>query len=220
MTVTLAVMARAPVPGRCKTRLGASLGPAGAAALYRAMLLDSLAALARVPGARRVVMAAPEDDGVAALGALAREVDGDWSIVAQRGEGLGARLLDSLTTLTTGGAAILLASDSPTLPVSALSAALPSLGGTHALLGACDDGGYWALGAPRAEGRLFDDIPWSTAEVAAATRSRMRMLAWTWSELPTCFDVDGLVDLDRLRAAVRADPTCAPRSAAWLERAG
>ncbi|GAC1393622.1 MAG: DUF2064 domain-containing protein [Polyangiales bacterium] len=223
MTATLAVMARAPVPGRCKTRLAAGLGPVGAAALYRAMLLDSLAALARIPDVRRVVMAAPEDDGVAALGALAREIGGDWSIVPQHGEGLGARLLASLTALTTltadGAPVVLLDSDSPTLPVAALSAALPSLGGTHALLGPCDDGGYWALGAPRAEPGLFEGVPWSTAEVAPATRARMRMLEWTWTELPTCFDVDEPGDLERLRAALRADPSCAPRSAAWLERA-
>src|SRR5207244_4067534 len=80
----LAVMAKAPVPGRCKTRLARTLGPEMAAGLYRAMLQDTLECLAAVPGVRRVVLAAPEDDGPALLRTLC---PAGWDVVPQAGPG-------------------------------------------------------------------------------------------------------------------------------------
>ena len=44
-TLTLGIMARAPVAGHCKTRLARNLGKGRAAELYRAMFLDSVDAL-------------------------------------------------------------------------------------------------------------------------------------------------------------------------------
>lgn len=86
MGVTLGVMARAPVPGRCKTRLAPMLGAAGAARLYEAMLRDSLDAFAGVGASRLVVLAAPEDSGVAALRSIASAA---WEVIAQEGNDLG-----------------------------------------------------------------------------------------------------------------------------------
>ena len=93
MSVTLAVMARAPLEGRCKTRLAASLGAAWATRLYEAMLLDTLERFGRLPVDRHVVLAAPEDQGVALLEAL---VPAPWQVVAQEGEGLGERLREAV----------------------------------------------------------------------------------------------------------------------------
>lgn len=54
----LAVMARAPVPGQCKTRLARTIGGERAARVYDAMLRDTLEAVASID-ARRVILAAP-----------------------------------------------------------------------------------------------------------------------------------------------------------------
>src|SRR5258706_7605665 len=98
--ITLALVARAPVPGRCKTRLVPALGAEGAARLYEAMLGDSFAALARVGATRLVLLAAPEEDGVAALRALAPP---GWDVVAQSSGDLGARLARALLELAPAG---------------------------------------------------------------------------------------------------------------------
>src|SRR5262247_1082975 len=93
---TLAVMARAPIAGRCKTRLAGVIGERDAAELYRAMLLDSLDLFGRVGATRCVIMAAPEDEGVRALRALAPS---GWETIGQEGAGLGARLAHAFRLL-------------------------------------------------------------------------------------------------------------------------
>jgi rSAM/selenodomain-associated transferase 1 len=222
VSVTLGVMARAPVPGRCKTRLSPPLSADHAAALYRSMLEDTLAAFARVEAARLVVMVAPEDNGATALRELAPP---SWEVIAQEGEGLGARLAHAFTTLGSGGGAVaLLDSDSPTVPISPITRALSRLEGEdRALVGPCDDGGYYmiALGAvrPRSLG-ILNEIPWSTRRVLAATRQRCAALGLTLDELPAWYDVDDEATLERLRDELLRDPARAPRTAAWLQRTG
>ena len=212
---TIAVMARAPIVGRCKTRLAKRLGAEGAAALYRAMLLDTLDALGRVD-ARRVIMAAPEDDGVEVLGALAIGASSPWSVLPQVGRDLGERLTDAMAKIAGVEGGVLLDSDSPTMPVASLARDLRRLAGAHALLGPCVDGGYWAIGAPHADPRIFQGIPWSTPEVCARTRERFRAVGWEWSELDVAYDVDEADDLSRLRDELRVEPERAPRCARWL----
>lgn len=222
MSVTIGVMARPPVPGRCKTRLCPPLSVEQAAALYRAMLQDSFAAYARAGADRFVVMAAPEDNGPEVLRELAPK---PWEIVVQRGEGLGPRLHHAFGALGEGGGAVALVdSDSPTVPVEPMARGLAALDGAErALVGPCDDGGYYlvALGrvTPRTLG-VLDGIPWSTPEVMPATVKRCAELGLSLERLPCWYDVDDGPTLARLRAELAGDPSRAPRSAAWLAAFG
>ena len=215
--VTVGVMARAPVPGRCKTRLIPLLGRAGAAELYQAMLLDSLDAYARTGASRFVVMAAPEDEGAAALRAL---VPATWEVIAQRGDGLGERLADALAVLGADGDAVaLVSSDSPTIDPVSIAVAFERLArGSHAhraLLGACVDGGYYLIALTTPDAGVFRDVPWSTAAVADTTRARCRELGLALEELPVALDVDEPDDVARLRAELRGHSR-APRTARVL----
>ena len=218
MGLTIGMMARGPVPGRCKTRLSPPLSAADAAGLYRAMLEDSLGAWAQLVSARLVVMVAPEYDGPRLIRDLA---PAPWEVLVQRGAGLGARLRHAFATLGADGAAVaLIDSDSPTVPVGPMEQALGALAGTRrALVGPCDDGGYYLIALGTVDDRslgIVDDIPWSTSEVMAATRARAAVLGMKLDELPTAYDVDDAADLARLHAELRRAPGLAPRTAAWL----
>lgn len=209
----MGVMARAPVAGRCKTRLARVLRAEPAARLYEAMLLDTIEALSAMP-ARHVLLAAPEDDGVAMLRALAPS---GWEVAAQHGDDLGARLTNALRDLCRERDLVcLMDSDSPTLPVLTIAEALSDprcwQPGT-VVVGPCEDGGYYLIGMSAVEARLFDDIPWSTPRVMAATRARCAELGLTLVELPMWFDVDEASDIERLAADLARDPTAAPRTA-------
>ena len=218
--VTIGVMARAPVAGRCKTRLGRTIGAEGAARLYAAMLADRLAAASALPFARRVVLAAPEDDGPAALRGLA---PAGWEIIAQRGADLGARLgsafgdlLGSVVDPRGSGAAPLVClvdSDSPALSLASLWPLLarPRARGV-AVAGPCEDGGYYLLGMTSLEPGILRDIPWSTSGVMAATRQRCAALGLPLEELPLAYDVDEAADLNRLARDLSAAPALAPRT--------
>jgi uncharacterized protein len=214
-------MARAPVAGRCKTRLAAAVGPDRAAQIYGAMLLDTLSAFSTVGAARHVVLAAPDDDGVRALQAIA---PAPWEVVAQRGEGLGARLACAFLDLGAEGAGVaLVSSDSPTVSTAGVRDALSR---THAprraLVGPCDDGGYYLIGLTSTQdGELgiLDAIEWSTPRVLAQTRERCRKLGLVLEELAPGYDVDEPADLDRLRRELGRSPHLAPRTAEVLAEA-
>ena len=234
-TRTIGVMARAPVPNECKTRLASAVGAEFAADLCRAMLVDTLAGIAAAfSSSRLVVMAAPENDGVARLRAIAGS---EWEIVPQSCEGLGARLAQSFRVLGRGGGAVALVdADSPTAPWARAAAALSRMKGPRqACMGPCEDGGYWlialtagfppdalrdpgrgASGGPTVELGIFDGIAWSTPVVAEQTRARCRDLGLALTELPTSFDVDEPADLERLREDLRRDPSRAPTTARLL----
>ncbi|MGA9745995.1 MAG: hypothetical protein WBQ50_00920, partial [Nocardioides sp.] len=62
------IMAKAPVPGRAKTRLGARVGPEAAAALATAALADSIAACEAAFGTDRCYLALEGDLGEATGG--------------------------------------------------------------------------------------------------------------------------------------------------------
>jgi rSAM/selenodomain-associated transferase 1 len=218
MTPTIAVMARAPVPGRCKTRLATSVGDARAAELCRAMLLDTLASIEQTfTQTRLVVMAAPENEGVSCLRALASP---RWDIVAQQGEGLGVRLARAFQTLgADGGPVALVDSDSPTVSWDAAERALSRLHGPRRVcMGPCTDGGYWLIAMSTIVVDILEGIPWSTSAVARETRARCAALGLSLEELPMGRDVDGPDDLAWLRDELRSCRERAPRTATMLER--
>ena len=179
------------------------------------MLQDSLAALGSVPVSRRVLLAAPEDHGVAVLRAFAPP---GWEVLPQVGDDLGARMARAFRTLgVSGEAVVLVGSDAPTVPLAPVTRALPRLAGARrALLGPADDGGYLLLGLTSFDAAIFRDIPWSTHLVLDHTRARLRDAGYSVEELPSWYDVDEPADLERLRAEVRAHPERAPRTAGIL----
>ncbi len=65
LPVTLLVVAKAPEPGRAKTRLAATVGEQVAAQIAAAALLDTLDAVAGAPVSSRVVALTGDLDGAA-----------------------------------------------------------------------------------------------------------------------------------------------------------
>ena len=95
MSMHVLVVAKAPEPGRVKTRLGAEIGMERAAEVAAASLLDTLAACAGAVGADRCHLSLAGDIH-RAVGAtdLHRALAG-WTIHPQRGHDFGARLADA-----------------------------------------------------------------------------------------------------------------------------
>ena len=207
-------MARAPLPGRCKTRLAAALGDEGAARLYEAMLRDTLAAMAAV-ACRRVILAAPEHDGVAILSRLAPP---GFEVLPQETGGLGERLAGAFRALCSDrGPVAVIGSDAPLAPLAAIGPALTAQTTcSWVLAGPAADGGYWSIAMPSLVPEAFERIPWSTAQVFDRTRARCAAAGIPFEALPPSYDVDEPRDLERARADLRAHPERAPRTAQVL----
>jgi rSAM/selenodomain-associated transferase 1 len=213
--VTIGVMARAPVAGRCKTRLAKTFGAEGAARLYAAMLADRLAAVDALPSAQRILLAAPEDDGVAVL---RRIVPTGWTVLEQRGADLGARLGNAFRDLVgNGGLVCLVDSDSPLVSFARLWPELAKPRPPRTVVaGPCEDGGYYLIGMTSLEVEILDDIPWSTSRVMARTRERCDKLGLQREELAEAYDVDEPADVERLDRDLHERPELAPRTASVL----
>jgi hypothetical protein len=226
----MGVMAKAPLPGRAKTRLCPPLRPAQAAALSAAFLRDiteNIALAARTVPIDGFIAYAPAGDEASLSGHLAAGTglvlaDGSPAMPPDV-RGFGRCLLHAAQALFAMGfgAVCLVNSDSPTLPTEALVAAARALlaPGDRIVLGPANDGGYYLLGMKQPHAHLFADIAWSTDGVAAATLSRTEALGLAAVTLATWYDVDDEASLDRLVAGADGGYG-APATHAWIERNG
>ena len=235
---TIGVMAKAPIPGRAKTRLTPLLTSEEAAALSAAFLRDvteNVRLAARHAPIRGCVAYAPAGTETLFGDHLA---DGTFLVLADgspllppRVQGFGRCLLHAIQAMLAGGsrAACVLNSDSPTLPTALLVEAAELLlkRPDRVVLGPAEDGGYYLLGMTAPHAHLFEDIAWSTDTVAEATRARARTLGLEVVELAPWYDVDDRDALLRLieeisapAAGATAVPYAAPVTAACLARIG
>lgn len=199
--VALGVLALAPTPGACFASLARSVGDSDAAHLYRAMLRDTCAAFERVPAAKRTVFVTSEHDGVA----LVRDLVGAaWNVVAHEGADEPTRFVSALSRLTADGdAGILVTGDSPLLSRAELAERAAHLDADDgALLGATSRGGLYLVGLGRPAPALFDDIAWTSDDLARSVRLAMIQAGRRVKELGELLDVEESTDLDALARAL------------------
>lgn len=190
-TATVLVLAKAPRAGRVKTRLQTRFSPREAAALARAALLDTLDVVQRYDVARRVLVLDGEPGPWAPLGfEVHRQVDGD----------LAERIAAAFeAVLPGGGPALLVGMDTPQLDPLLLDV---DWSGTDAVLGLCEDGGYWAIGLRSAHPRAVRGVAMSRADTGREQLARLRGLGLRVRLLPTLRDVDTPDDADAVARLV------------------
>jgi uncharacterized protein len=217
-------MAKAPRPGKVKTRLTPPLTPDQASALNICFIRDTTENIHEVTetsNSAGLVAYTPVGDERAFDGLLPN----GFQLLAQRGDGFGERLLHACEDLFACGfsAVCLIDSDSPTLPQDALLQAVERLSraGDRMVLGGSDDGGYYLIGLKRPHHRLFEHIDWSTERVFEQTQKRAREIGLSTELLPTWYDVDDAATLERLRRELAAPLDAgydAKHSRAYLQR--
>ena len=191
------VFARAPQPGRAKTRLVPRLGEWGAAQLHRRLVRRTL----RVARAARC--------GPVELHGTPRARHGFFlqcarahgvALRKQRGRDLGERMFNAIAGgLRRRRAVILVGTDCPALEARDLRRAARALaGGCDAVLAPVEDGGYALIGLRRASPRVFERIAWGGPDVFARSADALERLGWRWRRLRMLWDVDHPQDLTRL----------------------
>lgn len=191
------VFARAPLPGRAKTRLAPKLGEWGAAGLQARLT-------------RRALQTAID----ARCGAV--ELHGTPShrhpfflrerrrlrivVRKQSGRDLGERMHRALVAaLRRYRYAILIGVDAPVLRAAEVRRALRLLrSGCDVVLAPAEDGGYALIACRRAPRPVFERIEWGGDRVYAETAARLTRLRLRWRALRPVWDVDRPADLERL----------------------
>ncbi|MCB0978729.1 MAG: glycosyltransferase [Acidimicrobiales bacterium] len=183
------VMAKAPVPGRVKTRLQTRLCPAEAAAVAEAALRDTLGAASACRAERRVI---------ALDGLPGPWIEPGFEVVGQ-GEGdLGARL--NIAWRSVRGPGIQIGMDTPQVTAEQLDDGLDRLGrpSCDAVLGPATDGGWWALGLARPIEGVFDGVPMSAPDTGERQLAHLRSMGLRVELLEELGDLDHPEDLDRI----------------------
>jgi len=221
-TLGLLVLAKAPEPGRVKTRLCPPLTPTEAADLAAAALLDTLDAVSRVR-AGRVVVALSGQLAAAARARQLRAALRGAITRGQRGPDLGNRIAAAhrdAAGLLPGWPVLQVGMDTPQVTPALLASAAEPLHrlAADAVLGLAPDGGWWALGLrdPRLAA-VVADVPTSRDDTGERTLHALRAAGLRVVLLPELTDVDTAADAiavaqaapwTRFAATVAALPLC------------
>ena len=146
LPVTLLVVAKAPEPGRAKTRLAATVGDRVAADIAAAALLDTLDAVAAARVAARVVALTGDLDAAAGATEIRQTLE-SFTVIDQRGDGFADRLANAHADSGFGGYPVLqIGMDTPQVTADLLTGCAHRLLESPAVLGLACDGGWWVLG--------------------------------------------------------------------------
>ena len=196
------IMAKAPQPGQCKTRLIPALGANGAAQLAAKLLVHTVHTACAAHIGPVELCASPAPDHT------------DWAQTRQhlpaqmywsnQGDGdLGERMGRAVQRCAARGEwALLIGTDCPAITPALLHTTVEKLATHDAVIAPTADGGYALLGLRQYLPSLFNDIPWSTPEVAAITQARMASAQWKVFTLEKLHDIDEPSDLVHLPHAL------------------
>ena len=198
---TFGLFGKHPLPGQVKTRLADEVGGEVAARLYAAFM-DDLAFRFRAAGDHRVLGFWPADSGTFfdQYGKLGYEL---WP---QPEGDLGQKIISffKYALKEEGSRAVLIGTDSPTLPSEFAEQAFDMLKQVDCVLGPATDGGYYLIGLRRPMPALFENIAWSGANVLVQTVQRATAAGLSLDLLTPWYDVDDLKGLQVLAGHVRA----------------
>lgn len=200
--VRVLVVAKAPVPGRAKTRLGAVVGMEAAAELASAALLDTLEATTRFSeeyaASRHLALAG---DLLKASGAdeLIAAVDG-WDVFDQEGVGFGERLVHAHAIAAGGGDLVVqVGMDTPQVDPRLLGEVVEAATDGAAVVGPADDGGWWVLALrDPAAARCLAGVAMSTEHTGTDTVTALREAGLEVRATTSLRDVDTVQDADHV----------------------
>lgn len=212
---TLALLARAPTPGRSKTRLIPALGADGACEFAKAALTDLLHLMATIPSCRRILFYTPAESRAGLQSLLNQEgLGSSWQLECQSDTpDLGGRLSGALEVIQqTFGSEGSKATPRPSVTFmgmdcfdltpervqNSMHAVSECSGKAH--MHPALDGGYVLLTVPlHCDAKtIFSEIAWSTNQTGKMQIQRLNAAGLTCDlgeELP---DVDEPEDLETL----------------------
>ncbi len=192
----LAVMARAPVPGRTKTRLLPGLNPEQCATLSLAFLRDTISLATEIPLCTPFLAYTPGKARELFREIIPREMQ----LLPQTSGGLGERMHQLIAALKTRGYSpiVLIGSDIPTLQPATLVRATSKLEHADVCLGPSRDGGYYLVGMNQPDQRIFQNIEWSTSSVLDRTVNKAKVAGLSVAMLEEYSDIDTMNDLQNL----------------------
>jgi rSAM/selenodomain-associated transferase 1 len=194
----IVVFAKAPEPGKVKTRLIGLLSPQQAADLHDACIEDMLHEFEWTESVRRELHVTGSKQPIHIL-LRDTGLTHKWKLERQRGRGLGARMRRAFERLFARGMqrVVIVGTDTPWMSNARVDRAFKHLKSVDAVLGPCEDGGYYLIGLRRTIPEIFNNIDWGTKKVLRQSIYALRQCGASYRLLPRDFDLDRPGDLRR-----------------------
>jgi uncharacterized protein len=206
LPVTLLVVAKAPEPGRAKTRLATTVGDRVAADIAAAALLDTLDAVAAAPVAARVVALTGDLDAAAGAIEIRRRLE-SFTVIEQRGDNFADRLANAHADAAGELPVLQIGMDTPQVTADLLASCARRLLESPAVLGLACDGGWWVLGVGTpAMAECLRGIPMSQPDTGELTLKALRDNGIDVAPVERLADFDVVDDVAMVRDA------CGPAS--------
>ena len=182
--MSVIIFIKNPALGKVKTRLAATIGDEAALAVYHKLSQRAREVALALDVPRHLFYSDFTDDNDAWDNAL-------FIKKQQVGQDLGERMhLAFVDTLQTSPKAVIIGSDCPLLTPEIVQLALDQLEHYPFVLGPALDGGYYLLGMQKPTPALFENMEWSTENVAKITLERMAEIGASCYLLPALPDID------------------------------
>lgn len=189
------LFAKAPEPGKVKTRLIPDVGVEQATEIHRQLVLNALDRLCADPICHVELWCAPDCDHPFFQQCLQHY---PISLHQQCGGDLGERMHNALSTGTPHGASLLIGSDIPAIDIDYLRRGFAALeDDSDWVLGPAEDGGYVMVGCKRSEMRFFSDVTWGSDRVLEQTIRNVEKMGVSLQLLEPLWDLDNYQDLLR-----------------------
>lgn len=199
----IVAMGKEPIPGAVKTRLSPPLSHRECSTLYEAMLFDTIDTISSLKYQKKYLFFDPPQsryfDRFQEMGIAAYPQEG-----AELGEKMGRAA--QFVAHATGTPVVIIGTDIPLLTPSIITRAVSMLEDTDAVIGPCEDGGYYLIGLKTFTDIPFRCIPWSTEEVTVTTISRLAANGLSCALTETLFDIDIPNDIEKHISYLKENP--------------
>lgn len=186
----LLIFVKHPVPGKVKTRLGATIGHENAVLVYQDLLSYTCRQVKNLLADKQVWYGneIPDQDLWSQAG---------YERLMQTGEDLGARMALAFAEGFAAGyeKILIIGSDCAALTTEHLEQAYAALDTHDAVIGPARDGGYYLLGLKALLPALFENKTWSTASVRPDTLADFAAANKSVHQLEMLSDIDTEADL-------------------------
>lgn len=200
MSKAIVVLAKSPEPGRVKTRLIPVLGEQQATLVYQRLLQHTLTLASKYACQSSDIEAYLFLSGDAENTAYKKIRFGLTLNVADQAQGdLGSRMSHALgTALEKHDQAVIVGADCPGINSAYLDQAFAQLEHKDLVFGPALDGGYVLLGLKQIHPSMFENMPWSQANLLQQSLARAQLQQLAVATLAPLGDVDYAEDLDLL----------------------
>lgn len=206
--IVVCIFAKKSVPGNVKTRLAPLLTQAQSAELSKAFLKDIWNQVKTLSWASAVIAVDEISQDHAKLCGVEQLLVQPKGNLGEKMEGIAGELFSD----TNINQVLLVGSDTPGLPMRLLALAKKALEKADAVIGPCEDGGFYVLGLKRCSPGLLKGISWSQASTGQETIHRLQAQGLHVDVIEPWFDVDFPSDLKKLKTMLDRREIDAPHT--------